>query len=113
MERAAQDLDRRVRDLIQRVEPDLRHHLDTDRLDRDLVSELYLRLRAVLADGRRPLGRSLTERLALIVFLVIVARSDGGEVPPALLVSLRRTLAREAGEPEAPEEDRPGPGGPR
>ena len=102
MDRAAPDLDRKVRDLIRRVEPDLRDHLSTDHLDRELVSELYLRLRAVLADRRPPLSQSLSERLAFVVFLVVVARSECGTVPPALLASLRRTLVRNRGEPEAP-----------
>lgn len=110
MDRTAPELDRRARDLIRTVEPDLRQHLSIDRLDRDLVSELYLQLRAALEGEGREASRALPERLALVVFLVLVARSGEAEIPPALLVSLRRTIARRTGVPEARAE-RPVPGG--
>ncbi len=103
MERAEQDLDCKVRRLIRAVEPDLRHHLAIERLDRELVSDLYWRLRTVLESARRPSSEALTpERLALVVFMVLVARPNGAEISPALLVSLRRTLARATGESQAP-----------
>lgn len=99
--------------MIRAMEPDLRHHLAIERLDRELVSELYWRLRAALESARGPSSEALTpDRLALVVFMVLVARPNGAEIPPALLVSLHRTLARATGESWTPA-GRPESGGSR
>jgi len=106
-----------VRALIQAVEPDLRHHLDVERLDRALVSDLYLRLRAVLAtvapegEGDEVAVSWLVERLALTIYMVTVASSEGVEAPPGLLVSLRRTLDQLYDQTREAPAPKPEPGG--
>lgn len=115
MDRTSRDLDRRVRTLIRSVEPDLRRHLGVEQLDRELVSDLYLRLRAVLAtvvsDGGEAAVSWLVECLALTIYLVIVARSESVEAPPDLLVSLRRTLGQLSDETREAPVPKPEPGG--
>lgn len=115
MDRTSGNLDRRVRTLIQSVEPDLRRHLKVERLDRELVSDLYLRLRAVLAtvcpEGDEAAVSWLVECLALTTYLVIVARSEGVEAPPGLLVSLRRSIGQLLDQIREAPVPKPEPGG--
>lgn len=86
-----QQLDRRVRHLIRAVEPQLREHLGVSKLDRSLVSDLYLRLREALSRGE-----TSPEELALTIYLVAMAAGAGQGPDPELLVALRRRLAHTA-----------------
>lgn len=91
MKRNLQQLDRRVRHLIRAVEPQLRQHLGVSKLDRSLVSDLYLRLQETLSRGEaRP------EDLALTIYLVAMAAGSGEGPDPELLVALRRLLEKVA-----------------
>lgn len=89
----AQLLDRRSRRILQSTRPDVCRHLGVPRLEAQMVSELYLKIRETLAQSTSPGGalrRQTVDDLAVTIYMVAVAEAQPG---PALLTDLKRTLA--------------------
>lgn len=94
------DLDLWSRQLLRAAAPDLRRALGVERLDRSLVSEIYLRVLEVLSRLEGSPGEEATraeelvEELALAIYLATAANRLENGAKPELLASLQRTLAR-------------------
>lgn len=111
MARAESGIDSRARWLLHATEGDLKKHLGTSRLEVDLVGELYVRIREVLARGApaapgQQLDRAqLVDDLALAVYLAVVANDPRHSAGPDLLVELRRSLGAAIREDRDPPSD--------
>lgn len=98
MKRSVQELDRVSRRLVRGVEKTLRDHLGPGEVDRELVGDLYLRIRGVLAgsgkksDAGSSSANGILDDLAIAVYMATVARKSGDWSPPDLIVSLRETI---------------------
>jgi hypothetical protein len=94
------DIDARTRRLIRAVDGDLRRHLGLGRLGVELVGDLYVRVRDVLARERSVAPgtdgdeNQLVDDLALAIFMSVVADEAHEAGGPDLLVGLRRSLSR-------------------
>lgn len=95
------DPDRQSRRLLNAVQHPLEQFLEVDRLDQELVGNLYLRLRDALTqwqsrDGLRSLvDDALFDELALIVYLTAGAwrSSCGADGTIQVLASLQQSIA--------------------
>lgn len=100
MARADSSVDVKARLLLHATEGDLRKHLGSPRLDVDLVGDLYVRIRDVLARAepagpeRHHHAEQLVDDLALAVYLAVVAKDSRHAAGPGLLVELRRSLEK-------------------